>query len=342
MENKKVFGEYILAKRKEIGLTQREFADKLYVTESAVSKWERGISYPDITLIRDICEILGVSEHELLTSSEDVQMRNYEKLAAKLTKMKRSARIAQYIIYGVGLLVCFICNLAIDHKLSWFFIVLTSEMVAASLTLLPSLLETKRGLITLASFTGSLLLLLLVCNIYTHGNWFLVAAVSVVFGMCVVFLPFVLQSIYLPAKLENHKTLLCFFVDTLLLILLLFVANIYIGEGKFMSEYLPVALVSLTLPWAIMLVIRYIRFNNFFKTSICLALSGAYVYALNDVLSYILDGGHLKLGYQFDFSNWSGDMVNNNINAIVILSILGLAVVFAIVGAIYSATRKEN
>ena len=44
MESKKRFGEYICRRRKELGLTQREFADKLYVTESAVSKWERGVS----------------------------------------------------------------------------------------------------------------------------------------------------------------------------------------------------------------------------------------------------------------------------------------------------------
>ena len=42
MESKKRFGEYICRRRKELGMTQREFADKLYVTESAVSKWERG------------------------------------------------------------------------------------------------------------------------------------------------------------------------------------------------------------------------------------------------------------------------------------------------------------
>ena len=44
MENKKTFGEYICRRRKELGLTQREFAQRLFVTESAVSKWERGVS----------------------------------------------------------------------------------------------------------------------------------------------------------------------------------------------------------------------------------------------------------------------------------------------------------
>lgn len=44
MENKKTFGAYILKRRRELGMTQRELAERLYVTESAVSKWERGIS----------------------------------------------------------------------------------------------------------------------------------------------------------------------------------------------------------------------------------------------------------------------------------------------------------
>lgn len=45
MESKKTFGEYIRERRKELGMTQKEFSEKLYVTESAVSKWERGVSH---------------------------------------------------------------------------------------------------------------------------------------------------------------------------------------------------------------------------------------------------------------------------------------------------------
>ena len=57
MEDKSTLGKFIQTKRKELGLSQKELAKALYVTESAVSKWERGISYPDITMISGICEV---------------------------------------------------------------------------------------------------------------------------------------------------------------------------------------------------------------------------------------------------------------------------------------------
>ena len=106
MENKKTFGAYICRRRKELGLTQREFADKLFVTESAVSKWERGMSYPDITLIRDISAILQVSEHELLTASEDVEARTAETLAKKYLRLTRRVRMVQLLLYGGTAVLC--------------------------------------------------------------------------------------------------------------------------------------------------------------------------------------------------------------------------------------------
>ena len=60
-DNKKSFGEYIRRKRQEAGLTQGELAGRLFVTESAVSKWERGLSYPDV--IHGGAHLRGVGDH---------------------------------------------------------------------------------------------------------------------------------------------------------------------------------------------------------------------------------------------------------------------------------------
>ena len=139
MENKKTFGSYIFQRRRELGMTQKDLAEKLYVTESAVSKWERGLSYPDITLLQNICSVLQVTEHELLTGSEDTSRRVSEKLAEKYRKLTRNYRIAQYIIYGIILLGCGIGNLAARHTLDWFFIAAAAVAMAASLTLAPAL-----------------------------------------------------------------------------------------------------------------------------------------------------------------------------------------------------------
>ena len=59
-------GEIISTLRKEKGMTQKDIAEKLGVTDKAVSKWERDIAFPDTATIPKLAEILGVSVEELL------------------------------------------------------------------------------------------------------------------------------------------------------------------------------------------------------------------------------------------------------------------------------------
>lgn len=58
-------GKFIASLRKEKNMTQKDLADKLYVSDRAVSKWERGLNFPDITLLKKLSEVLGVSLTEL-------------------------------------------------------------------------------------------------------------------------------------------------------------------------------------------------------------------------------------------------------------------------------------
>lgn len=60
------FGAFVAARRKELGLTQQELADKLFLSNKAVSKWETGQSLPDIGLLEPLAQCLGVSVAELL------------------------------------------------------------------------------------------------------------------------------------------------------------------------------------------------------------------------------------------------------------------------------------
>ena len=63
-------GMFISKKRREESLTQKELADKLHVTDKAVSKWERGLSFPDISLLIPLTEILNISLYDLLRGGE--------------------------------------------------------------------------------------------------------------------------------------------------------------------------------------------------------------------------------------------------------------------------------
>ena len=105
------------------------------------------MSYPDITLIRDICAILQVSEHELLTASEDVEARTAETLAKKYLSLLRRLRWIQYILYGGTALICLICNLAVGHTLDWFWLVLTGELVGSQTILVQSVLRLRYGVL---------------------------------------------------------------------------------------------------------------------------------------------------------------------------------------------------
>lgn len=64
--DKAKFGAFVAQLRKEKGLMQKELAEKLYVSDKAVSKWERGLSIPDVVILVPLAEILGVTVTELL------------------------------------------------------------------------------------------------------------------------------------------------------------------------------------------------------------------------------------------------------------------------------------
>ena len=250
MESKKTFGEYIRERRKELGMTQKEFAEKLYVTESAVSKWERGMSYPDITLLLDICAALDVTEHELLTASVDTQKRAAERMAEKYQRLTRGFCIFMCIIFG-GVLFGFGIAAIASHDLWFLPIAAASVMIAASLTLLPFLLarrpewEPYKWAVSLGSMVGSVELLILLCCLRSGSmEWFPMVALCILFGSSLLMLPVFLRQVPLPESLQRCKASLYTGAQSVLLLLML---TACLAQGSSGMKQWPVVMFSVIL-----------------------------------------------------------------------------------------------
>lgn len=82
-------GKFIQEQRKEEGITQSELAEKLNITDRAISKWENGICMPDVDNINELCKILNITINDLF-SGEVVDMKeNEKKLEQNLLEMTR-------------------------------------------------------------------------------------------------------------------------------------------------------------------------------------------------------------------------------------------------------------
>jgi transcriptional regulator with XRE-family HTH domain len=76
-------GKFIAECRKKNNLTQMQLAEKLNITDRAISKWENGKAMPDSGIMLDLCNELGISVNELL-SGEMIEMKDYDKKAEEL------------------------------------------------------------------------------------------------------------------------------------------------------------------------------------------------------------------------------------------------------------------
>lgn len=109
-------GALIAATRKERGLTQKELAERLHISDRAVSKWERGVGFPDVSLLEPLADALGLSVISLLHGERmdadgvsDQQVRDAlrivsEEVKKKFRKLLRVVKLCMAGVLGVVLL----------------------------------------------------------------------------------------------------------------------------------------------------------------------------------------------------------------------------------------------
>ena len=122
-------GRFIAVRRKRANLTQLQLADRLGITDKAVSKWERGITMPDTSIMLELCDVLSISVNDLLCG-EVVTMDNYNKeLENNLLEMIKLKEQADKRLLSVEV-----------------FIGITATVVLFALVLLASFVQMSNGL----------------------------------------------------------------------------------------------------------------------------------------------------------------------------------------------------
>lgn len=164
--NQEEIGKFIAKCRKGKNLTQAQLAEKLNITDRAVSKWENGKSMPDSSIMLELCEILGITVNELL-SGEKITMENSEKKADEnliALKKKDENNIRKNVVISIifsttlliGFIVCAICDIATSGKLTWSMIPMSS-IIFAWIVSFPVMILGKKGflggLIAISIFT---------------------------------------------------------------------------------------------------------------------------------------------------------------------------------------------
>ena len=95
-------GKYIAGKRKDLGMTQKQLAEKLGMSDKSVSKWERGVCLPDVSVYSELCQILGISINEFLAGEdivrENIAKKSEENIIGLATDSKQKQKRLKYII----------------------------------------------------------------------------------------------------------------------------------------------------------------------------------------------------------------------------------------------------
>ncbi len=342
--DKKAFGSFIKEKRTEKRLTQKELANSLMIDVTAVSKWERGVSYPDITLIPDICKNLDVSEKELIESSNDTEYRHIKNEAQKYKKLKDSIFYSLSSCYFVAVLTCFIVNLAVEYTLSWFFIVFSGCL--CGFCFIPGVTrfaEKARFSLYIGSTLLSLAVLYLTCSIYTRNYWCFIAITGTVLGYFMICFPIIFAKQKAYFLEEEYKKIKRFFLISYMAGIYIFTTIMLLTVSAYTKTGFLYGYKIFTGCFWILLVFGIIRMSNlhiFTRLGIDFLIMSVYYLFLNGFLNYML-GSDYQGCYKINFNNWN-TYTNGNVCFIIVLSSLALSVIFFVLSIIIRRKLKKD
>lgn len=130
--NQVKIGRFIAQCRKNKSLTQAQLAEKLNITDRAISKWETGKGMPDSSIMLELCNELGINVNELL-SGEMIKMDKYEKLAEEnLLELKRLEEIDNKKLLTMEMVIGLTCSIT--------FLIIMIVIAFAKMEIIPQMI----------------------------------------------------------------------------------------------------------------------------------------------------------------------------------------------------------
>ena len=113
-------GKYIASKRKSLGMTQKQLAEKLGMSDKSVSKWERGVCLPDVSVDKELCSILGISLNEFLAGEDIAQENLIQKSETNIIEVikdninkEKCLKVMKYILLVISIFALSVLGFAI-------------------------------------------------------------------------------------------------------------------------------------------------------------------------------------------------------------------------------------
>ena len=274
---------------------------------------------------------------ETLNAEMTGVMRRQEK------RFRRRSALAGAIIGGILLvpvLICLIVILASGHGFDWFFIVLASLLLAASVTVVPLAVPENRLCWTLGSFLVALLLLLGICCGESGGSWFFVAASASTFGLALLFLPVAVYAEPLRSALGKRKGLTVMLADTALYALMMLSIGFYVRSPYYAPKAFWISLPFVLLAWAIFVIVRYTRCGGLVKAGFCTVLCALFLFFAELLVNGVL--GYPVPLPEFHPLIWNAATLDGNILWAILLTGLLVGLIFVIADFLRHRRKKDE
>lgn len=281
--------------------------------------------------------MLSITEHEFFTACDD-DKAHLEAHQAKMWRgLTKGWQLFFAISYLITVVVCFICNVAVSKRLDWFWIVLSALMLGACFTNLPMLVKRERWAVCLGAATGCLLLLLLVCRLYTG-----VPEVMTGLGVTAVCLSLFWGVWAIRRFYGRHVAVLSLLWFSAWLFLLLTVIWLFVGGTWLGRLGYPIAAASLAVVWIYFAVGRWLPVNVWIKVGLYFVLT-AFLAPVGSAFGEWLSGqpANPRPGVYFQWHRLLHPTEYEWIPILVFVCILLAAVILLAVGIIRTLCKKH-